>query len=359
VLGVVLARWAVMALLAMAPLDLSRNIAVTVDYRIVAFAVGVSMLTGILFGLAPGFVAARSDLASGLREDSRSSVGGAGRLRTGLVAGEVALSVILLAGAGLLFRSLMGLQGVDPGLNPARLLTFRVEVPMARYPTGVNRTQFFTQALEQIGRLPGVESASAVSYLPFNGGAAGTDLTIAGQPPAKPGEEPDATIRTVMPGYFRTIGIRLERGRAFTAADNAPDSPYRFVVNQAFVDKYFAGEEPLGRQISVDMEDKNPFGEIIGVVGNVKEGALDREPSPTVYYIHGRFAYPGMVFVVRSAVVPNSPAADPLSLAGAVRGVIHGIDPAQPVARMRTMSIPVENSPFCRSKRLPPSGEDG
>jgi putative ABC transport system permease protein len=337
VLGVVLARWAVLGLLALAPVDLSRNLVIAVDYRIVLFAVGVPMLTGILFGLAPSLVASRADLALGLREDSRGSVGGAGRLRAGLVAAEVALSVILLAGAGLLFRSLVGLQGVEPGLNPARLLTFRVQIPDARYGELVQRTQFFTRVQEQVGRLPGVESASAVSYLPFNGGAAGTDLAIAGRPPAKPGEDPGATIRTVMPGYFRTVGIPLKRGRVFTPADNTPDSPYRFVVNQAFVEKYMAGEEPLGQQISVDMDDKNPFGEIIGVVGNVKEGALDREPSPTVYYIHAHLPYTGMVFVVRATV-------DPLSLAGPVRRVIYDIDPLQPVAQMRTMEAVVRET---------------
>jgi putative ABC transport system permease protein len=220
VLGVALARWSVLGLLALAPVELSRNIAVAIDYRIVLFAVGVPLLTGILFGLAPSFVASRADLTLGLREDSRASVGGAWRLRAGLVASEVALSVILLAGAGLLFRSLVGLQGVDPGLNPARLLTFRVQIPQARYPAPVHRTQFFTSALERIASLPQVESASAVSYLPFNGMAAGTDLAIAGRPPSKPGEGPAATIRTVMPGYFRTVGIPLKRGRVFTAADN-------------------------------------------------------------------------------------------------------------------------------------------
>jgi putative ABC transport system permease protein len=336
-LGVVLARWAVVALLAMAPVDLSRNIAVTVDYRIVVFAVGVSILTGIVFGLAPGFVAARADLATGLREDSRASVGGTGRLRTALVAGEIALSVILLAGAALLLRSLMGLQGVDPGLNPAHLLTFRVEIPEVHDPGSVSRTQFFTQALEQVEKLPGVQSASAVSYLPFSGGAAGTDLTISGQPPARPGEGPGATIRTVMPGYFRTIGIPLERGRVFTVADNAADSPYRFVVNRRFVEKYMPGEEPLGRQISIDMDEKNPFGEIIGVVGNVKEGALDRDPMPTVYYIHAHLNYLGMVFVVRSAV-------DPSSLGSSVRRLFHDINPAQPVAQMRTMDTVVRET---------------
>ena len=337
VLGVVLARWAVIGLLALAPADLTRNIAAAVDYRIVLFVVGVPMLTGILFGLAPSLVASRADLTSGLREDSRGSVGGAGRLRAGLVAAEVALSVILLAGAGLLFRSLVGLQAVDPGLNPARLLTFRVQIPAARYRDGLPRTEFFTRALEQVRRLPGVESASAVSYLPFNGMAAGTALAIAGRPPAKPGEEPGATVRTVMPGYFRTVGIPLQRGRVFTAQDNTLDSPYRFIVNRAFVEKYLAGEEPLGQHISVEMDQKNPFGEIIGVVGNVKEGALDREPEPTVYYIHAHLVYTGMVFVVRAA-------ADPLSLAGAIRRTIHDIDPALPVAQIRTMEAIVRET---------------
>ena len=337
VLGMILARWAVLGLLALAPVDLSRNVAIAVDYRIVLFAVAVPMLTGILFGLAPSLVASRGDLTLGLRENSRGSVGGAGRLRAGLVAAEVALSVVLLAGAGLLFRSLAGLQGVNPGLNPARLLTFRVQIPQARYREAARITQFFTRAQEQVRRLPGVESASAVSYLPFNGMAAGTDLAIAGRPPAKPGEGIGATIRTVMPDYFPTVGIPLKRGRVFTAADNTADSPYRFIVDQAFVEDYMAGEEPLGQRISVDMDDKNPFGEIIGVVGNVKDGALDREPTPTVYYIHAHLPYAGMVFVVRTTV-------DPLSLAGAVRRVIHDIDPAQPVAQMRTMETVVRET---------------
>jgi putative ABC transport system permease protein len=337
ILGAILARWTVAGLLVLAPVDLSRNIAIAADYRIVLFALGVPMLTGVLFGLAPSLVASRADLTLGLREGGRGSVGGAGRLRAGLVAAEMALSVILLAGAGLLFRSLVGLQGVDPGLNPAHMLTFRVQIPPARYRTPADRTQFFTRALEQLERLPGVESASAINYLPFNGMAAGTDLAIAGRPPAKPGAAPVATIRTVMPEYFRTVGIPLRKGRAFTAADNAPDSPYRFVVNQAFVEKYLAGEEPLGQQVSVDMDDRNPFGEIIGVVGNVKERTLDKEPTPTVYYIHTHLTYTSMVFVVRTK-------ADPLSLTGAVRRAIHDIDPSLPVAQMRTMEAVVRET---------------
>jgi putative ABC transport system permease protein len=249
---------------------------------------------------------------------------------------------MLLAGAGLLFRSLVGLQNVEPGLNPSRVLTFSVLIPTARYKEPLQRTQFFTRAVEQMEKLPGVESATAVSYLPFDGLAAGTDVTIAGRPAPKPGEEAIGTIRTVMPGYFRTIGIPLKRGRVFTAADNTLDSPYRFVVNEAFVAKYLPGEEALGQQISVAMDKTNPNGEIIGVVGDVKEGALDKEPSPTVYYIHAHLNYNGMTFVVRTN-------GDPLSLSEPVRRVIHGIDSAQPVAQMRTMETVVRET-FSRQR---------
>jgi putative ABC transport system permease protein len=266
------------------------------------------MLTGVLFGLAPSLVASRADLTLGLREGGRGSVGGAGRLRAGLVAAEMALSVILLAGAGLLFRSLVGLQGVDPGLNPAHMLTFRVQIPPARYRTPADRTQFFTRALEQLERLPGVESASAISYLPFNGMAAGTDLAIAGRPPTKPGAAPVATIRTVMPEYFRTVGIPLRKGRAFTAADNAPDSPYRFVVNQAFVEKYLAGEEPLGQQVSVDMDDRNPFGEIIGVVALVLGSGMRVVLSGAIVGTGGALALTGLLKSLLFGVQAQDPA---------------------------------------------------
>jgi putative ABC transport system permease protein len=341
-LGIALARWAVLGLLALAPVDLSRNIAIEVDYRIVLFAVTVSLLTGIVFGLAPGLLALRTDVAQGLREDSRSSVGGTGRLRAVLVSAEVALSVILLAGAGLLFRTLVGLQAVDPGLSPQHLLTFSVQIPGARYREPVQRTQFFQRALQQIERLPGVESASAVSYLPFNGMAAGTDFAIAGRPPARFGNQPVTTVRTVMPAYFRTVGIPLRKGRTFTAADNTLDSPCRFVVNQAFVEKYFPVQDPLGQQISVDMDTTHPFGEIIGVVGDVKEGTLDKDPVPTVYYIHAHLIYTGMIFVVRTH-------GDPPTLAAPVRTVIHRLDSALPVSQMRSMEA-VLGETFARQR---------
>jgi putative ABC transport system permease protein len=329
VLGVLLARWTVAGLLALAPRDLTRSANIAVDLRILIFAIGLSMLTGVIFGLAPSLIASRISLANALNDGSRSSTS-SGRLRTWLICAEVALSVMLLAGAGLLFRSLVGLQKVDPGLDASGVLTFRVSIPAARYPELPRRTQFFSQALERIQQLPGVRSASAVSYLPFTDQFAGTSVSIAGRPAPKPGEELYGVIRTVMPGYFRTMGIPMKRGRDFTAADNTQSTPYRFIVNEAFARKYFPGEEPIGKSISAWMDTKNPYGEIIGVAGDVKEGSLDKEPKPTVYYIYSHLSYPSMILAVRSD-------GNPMALAEPVRRIIREIDSAQPVADIRPM----------------------
>jgi predicted permease len=341
-LGILLARGAVLGLVALAPRELVGNAAISIDLRILGFAVALSLLTGIVFGLAPSLAASRADLLSGLREGGRGSIGGHSGLRRCLVAAEVALSVALLAGAGLLFRSLIGLQGVDPGLDPGGVLTFRVSLPSARYPELARRVQFFQRALEEMRALPGVRAASAINYLPFRGMAAGTYVNIGGHPQAKPGEELLATIRTVTPGYFQAMGIPIRSGRDFSAADNTLESPYRFVIGESFARRYLAGEEPLGKQINALMQTTNPFGEIIGVVGDVKEGAVDKEPTPTVYYVHAHMATGQMVFVVRAS-------GDPRSLAEPARRVIRGLDGAQPVAEIEVMETIVRET-FSRQR---------
>jgi putative ABC transport system permease protein len=328
--GVVIARWAVLGLVALAPAEMSRNASIVLDLRIVAVAFGLSVLTGVLFGIAPAFSGVRGGLAAGLRDSGRSNVAGAGRLRAWLVGAEVALSVMLLVGGLLLFRSFTGLQAVNPGLDASNVLTFRVSIPGVKYSRPADRVRFFARAVESIGQLPGVKSASAVSYLPFNGIAAGTWVGIAGRPEARPGEELVATIRTVLPGYFHTMAIPLKAGREFTAADNEPSTPHRFIVNEAFVRKHLAGEQPIGKQIKAWMARENPFGEIIGVVGDVKEGALDKAPEPTVYYPHAHIAYNGMVIVARTD-------GNPLALTGAARQAIQRLDALQPIADVKTM----------------------
>jgi putative ABC transport system permease protein len=321
---------------------MTRSVQVSFDVRILLIAVALSVLTSVIFGLAPALIASRSSINRALHEESHQGTGGGTRLRSWLVAGEVACSVVLLAGAGLLFRTVIGLQAVDPGLNPDKVLTFSVSLPAARYGEGAKAVDFFASAAGQLSRLPGVRSASAVSYLPFNGLAAGTRFDVAGRPPARPGEDLDATVRTVLPGYFHALGIPFKAGRDFTAADNVISSPYRFIVNEAFVKKYFPGEDPLGKQISVWMDDQNPFGEIIGVVGDVKEGALDKEPLPTVYYIHAHLAYHEMVFVMKAEQ-------EPLSLADPARKVIQGLDREIPVSDVRPMTAVVRQT-FARQQ---------
>ncbi len=327
-LGILLARWSVAGMLALAPKELTRSLSISMDLRILLFAVGLSLLTGIVFGLAPSLVASRTRLTQALSDGGRSSTGG-WRLQGCLVGAEVALSVVLLVGAGLLFRSVLHLQAVDPGLQAPGVLTFRVPLPTARYP-GPKSTQFFAQAIGRLEQLPGVRSASGVSDLPFAGQTAGTIVKIGGQPTPKPGEEPNASIRIVMPGYFRTLGIPLMRGRDFTSADNAPGAPQRFIVSETFVRKYLRDQDPLGKSISAWMADENPYGEIIGVAGDVKEGSLDKEPAPTVYYVHSALRDPSMTLAVRTD-------GDPLALAETVRRIIREMDSAQPVADIRTM----------------------
>jgi putative ABC transport system permease protein len=336
-LGIALARLAIVGLVAMAPRDMAQNALVNIDLRVAGFAFAISVLTGVLFGLAPALVAARDDVVSGLRETSRTTAGGGRRLRSVLVVAEVALSLMLLAGAGLLFRSMVGLQSIDPGLDASRVLTFRVSLPFVRYREPRKRTEFFTRALDEIRALPGVRAASAVNVLPFYGFPSGTSVAIGGRPPAKPGEELSCTARSVMPQYFQTMRIPIKRGREFSAADNTPEAPPRFVVNETFVKRYFAGEQPLGKTIKVTMQSENPFGEIIGVVGDVKEGSVDKDATPAAYYNQAHLGSTGMVIVARTA-------GEPLSFAEPARRIVHSLDAAQPVADIRTMNAIVRET---------------
>ncbi|HTP35949.1 MAG TPA: ABC transporter permease [Candidatus Acidoferrales bacterium] len=341
--GVLLANWLVSGLMKLAPQDLARNASVTLDLRVLCFAVALSLVSSVSFGLLPAWIAARRDALGGLREDGRGAIG---RLRAGrrwLVAAEVAVSVMLLAGAGLMLRSLTGLLNVDPGLNANRVLTARVTLPRAQYRESAARLQFFARALQDLRALPGVQSAAAIDFLPFYGLAAGTGVTIGGRPPARPGETLGTVVRTVSPGYFHTMGIPLKGGRDFSEFDSTPNSPCRFVVNESFARKYLSGEQVLGKTISVDMADKNPFGEIIGIAGDVREGSVDREPEATVYYPHSLYMPRSeMNLLVRTA-------GNPMLLVEPVRRVIHEIDPAQPVADFAPMETIVRET-FSRQK---------
>lgn len=327
--GVLLARWMVIGLLTFAPRMLTDASEIRMDARILLFAVGLSTLTGILFGFAPAWSTTRFNLFEVMRQ-SGGTVSRRGNLRAWLVGAEVALSVILLTGAGLLFQSLTGLQSVPSGLQPENLLTFRVSLPAARYQPPYRRTVFFAQLLDRLSQIPGVQSAGAVSYLPFDGLAAGTHTSIQGRPTPRAGEELLSVIRTVMPGYFRTMGIPVKQGRDFSATDNEEKAPMRFIVNEAYVKKFLQGSDPLNTSINALMGDKNPYGQIIAVVGDVKEGSLDKPAQPTIYYPHAQLIYGGMTLLVKAS-------ADPRSLIEPARRIVQELDPAQPIAEVRTM----------------------
>ena len=281
VAGLVLARWLVASLLALAPTALVRGADVRVDWRIVVFGLTLSLVTAVFFGLAPALITTGRRLVNPLRDDNRTMSGRGAGARAWLVSAEVALTVVLLVGAVLLFRTLVGLNAVHSGIEPSNLLTFRVSIPAARYREDSLRTQFFARAIEGVQQLPGVRIASAVSWLPFAGSSAAADVVIEGRPPARRGEEM-AVIRTVMPGYFRTMGIALRSGREFLAVDNVPGAPTRFIVSESFALGFFPDGSALGKRVSVAMNPKNPFGEIVGIVGDIREGTLDKESLPTV-----------------------------------------------------------------------------
>jgi putative ABC transport system permease protein len=328
--GILLGRWALNGLVALAPRIIVETAAIQIDWRIIVFAVVLSGAAGIFFGLVPALVGSRAELAPELNRAGRGGGSAGGSLRGWLIAGQIAFSVILLAGAGLFLRSLIKLQNVDPGLNAVNLLTFRFNLPNARYEESARKAQLFAEAIDRIEGLPGVRSAAAVSHLPFNGNVPSTRVDIAGRPAARPGEGSSSTVRTVTPGYFRTMRIPFISGRDFTAADNTTDSPIRFIVNEAFVRKYLANEDPLESKISVAMDSTNPFGQIVGVVANVKEGSLENEATPTVYYVHAHLVYKRMTLLVSTNIAP-------LTLVEPARRIMHDLEPSVPIADVRTM----------------------
>jgi putative ABC transport system permease protein len=246
------------------------------------------------------------------------------------VAAEVAFSVMLLAGAGLMLRTVARLQTVDPGVNPDRLLTFRVTLPRGTYREDAPRLQFFARALEQLRGLPGVQSVAMIDPLPFRGVAPATWFTIAGRPPLNPGDHLVTVVRTVTPGYFHTAGIPLKSGREFSDSDNTPGTPLRFVISESLALQYFRGENALGKRINIDFDAPSVYGEIIGIAGDVRDESLAKAAQPTAYYVHARRPTLSGYFLLRTA-------ADPLALAASARRVIHDLRPEQPVMEMESM----------------------
>lgn len=336
--GLLLAWWGTKALIALSPSGLMDLRNVSVNVTVLLFTLGLTLLTGIVFGLVPALEAARFDLNDSLKEAGKNLGGGARshRLRNVFVVTQVALALVLLVGAGLLMKSFNRLQAVETGFNSNNLLTMRVNLPSQKYDTDNKVIDFFKQAVEQTKAIPGVESVGAINYLPFDGPHSGTDIHIEGQPALPPGQELTTGVCVTDMDYFQAMQIPLKRGRLFTQQE-ATEMRHVVVVNEQFARKNFPGQDPIGKRVAIDMKDENVPNEIIGIVGDTKHMGLDTEFEEMAYWPHPELVDSSMTIVIRTQ-------GDPSSVAPAARNVIRNIDPDQPVGQVTTMEGLLEKS---------------
>lgn len=337
VLGALVAVWATESLVHAASASLLDFAEVSVNWHILAFAAGATLLAGLLAGLLPSLMTARAEVASALPEGGRTSSAGRKSLaaRSVFVVAEISLALVLLAGSSLLIQSFYQLMNVDTGFHVSHLLTFQISLPEKKYNDQA-RAAFFNQLLGKVRALPGAISASGDVTPPFSGVGAATDFAIVGEPPLPPGESHGTDVRVVEPDYFRTMGIPLLRGRTFNEREFAQQTNV-VVINRVFADQYFPGKNPLGQKVIIDMKDTNLPDEIVGVVGDVHESDLATAPAPVAYWPYSEMAYSTMTVVVRTATLP-------LSLVPAIREALGQIDSDQPMAKISTMDQLIANS---------------
>ena len=340
-LALLLAVWGVDLLRTMAPDNFPRAGEISVDARVFGFTLVVSMLTGIMCGLIPAIQGSRMDLNETLKDGGRSyDAAGRNRLGSALVVAEVALSMLLLVGAGLMLRSFIRLMSVDPGFDPQNALTMVIGLPQSKYQPP-QRAAFFQQLLERLRAAPGVRSVCAV-YPPLGGGEAGAGFSIEGRPPIAPGEPRLAAPRWVSPDYFKAMKIQLLKGRDFTEGDSINALPV-IIINEAMARQYWPNEDPIGKRVaSTDdnfWRDKPLWREIVGVVKDVRYTALDIEARAQMYTPFTQFP---PVFSDRTLMARAD--GDPLKLVAAVRGEVQAIDKDQPISHIRTMGELVAGS---------------
>ena len=337
--GLLVAERATDFLSSLPSLQIPRLAQARLDWVALLFMMGVSVLSGIMFGLAPALHSSRLTLTSALNEGGRTTTGGAGqnRLRRFLVIGEVSLALVLLIGASLLAESLVHLWRVPPGFDPNNVLTFDVNLPAVRYRKPEQSIAFYQQLLARIRGLEGVNNASGVYPLPLSDSQIRTSFAIEGRPVAK-GEEPRTQFRTIGLDYFKTMHIPLLAGREFTKHDDAHSAPV-VIINETLAKKFFPGENPLGKRIRPDasLSGEPPMREIVGVVGGVKHRHLWETPDPESYMPYDQLPVGDMTLVVRAV-------GKPLDLLPALREQVKSVDPEIPLFRARTMEDYVSDS---------------
>ncbi|CAN5880254.1 ABC transporter permease [soil metagenome] len=340
-LGLLLAYWGTTLLSALRLEGIPRLDEIGLDGAVVGFTLVVALLTGAIFGLIPALQATRTDLTSTLREGGRGALGGVrgSHARSMLVVSEMALAVMLLIGAGLLIRSFLQLQQVDPGFRTEQALAFDLELPSQSYSEGPQQAEFFRALIERLQPLPGVQAVSAVNILPMANDRFIINFDVEGRDEAPPGERPVLEVRVATPDYFRTMGIPLRRGRAFGDADRA-DAPPVVVINEMAARRYFPDEDAIGQRIRLGWgpgDDRFAGGEVVGVVADVRQVGPSEDYVPEIYLPYTQVPVSDMSVIVRTA-------GDPLALAGVLRSQVRELDPNLPLSNLRTLDQLVAQS---------------
>jgi putative ABC transport system permease protein len=335
--GLLLGSWGVRALMAVAPPDLPRAAAVGMDASILVFSVALSLVAGIVFGTAPAIVASRPDLTAFLKDVRRDGAngGGRGRLRAALVAAQVALALVLLAGAGLAARSFNRLLHVDPGFQPEGVLSFRITLPDAIYPTPESYTQFYRDYVDRIRQQPGIVAAGGVSMAPVTRAGFGGSFTIVGRPAGS--DEGNAQIRSVTPGYMETLRIPLRAGR-FVEPRDSESAARVALISESAARRFWPGENPVGKQLRLHVNERVPAPrEIIGIVGDVRTRGLELDPVPVVYVPHAQYGAESMTIVARTA-------GDPMQALPQLKSILKSTAPGVAVSRARTLDQAVASN---------------
>jgi|SRR5271170_1898721 len=322
------------------PSNIPRLHEVGIDLRVLAFAVGIALITGIFFGLAPAVGASREDPVQSLKESGQRSGGSAAgsKLRKSLLVAQVALTLVLVIAATLLVQTFFRLLNVDGGFNAAHVLTFKLSLPGARYSDPDRIVTLYRTTLQGLQSLPGVEAAGIVSAVPMDGATESGVIRIIDHPVADDKDRPFSGYTIASPGYFSAVGTPLLRGRDFLETDVADSTPVT-IINNAMAKKYWPGENPIGKQVGLGSL-RFPAMTIVGIAADVKHLSLRENPSPEMYVPYTQKPYPSML--VMSIVLRTK--ADPTSLTGSLRHEVHSIDPDLPVAKVSTLESIVDDS---------------
>jgi putative ABC transport system permease protein len=332
-LGLLLALAGIRVLKTFIPVSIAQVDAITIDGTVLFFTLLIALVTGIAFGLVPAVQGSRFNLNDTLKEGGRDSSGGGkgNRIRSLLVIGEVAVSFVLLIGAGLLINSFLHLRNLDPGFRSDHLLTMKVNLSDVKYPDRERRAAFFDEVMRRVNQLPGVHSAAVAGNLPLTYNGDSMSISVEGVPDPPPDQQPDVIYRAIGPGYFSTMGIPMVRGRDFTAQDNG-DSKDVVIISEKTAQQFWPGQDPIGKRLKPGLStSSSPWREVIGIVKDVRQNDFVASPKRQMYFTYRQLKNTAAnALVVRTNI-------EPMSLATPVRNAIWSVDKDQTVANIDTM----------------------